>query len=181
MFYYPRFSYEVSETAVPVHVLGMTVVRGTGVAAGYCMPGGYTGWVYRVGIQGPWYYPATLLGEGPTPAKRAPEPCRGGVGGCRAWANLGDGGEVGTHPSDPVGLPAGALPGTSRNAASWPIRARFHDISKKHSQNGQVSPKSVEKASVSPYFQNGPRKSPLGFLGFPFSLAFSHKELMGYI
>ena len=65
------------------------------------------------------------------------------------------------------------------NAASWPIRARFLLISYKVSQNGGVSPNYVEKAYVSPYFQNGAQKSPLDFLGFPFPVAFSHKELMG--
>ena len=63
--------------------------------------------------------------------------------------------------------------------ASWLIGARFDLISVKFSQNDEVSPKSVEKASVSPYFQNGLQISPLDFLGFPFSPAFSCKELMG--
>ena len=43
-----------------------------------------------------------------------------------------------------------------------------------------MSLKYVKKASISPYFQNGLQKSPLGFLRFPFSRAFSHKELLGH-
>ena len=58
--------------------------------------------------------------------------------------------------------------------------ARFHDISQDISQNGQVSPKYVKKASLSPCFQNGLGKSPLDILRFPSGLAFSHKELMGH-
>ena len=43
-----------------------------------------------------------------------------------------------------------------------------------------MSPKSIQKACHSPYFQNGLQKSPLGILGFPFLPAFSHKELIGH-
>ena len=63
--------------------------------------------------------------------------------------------------------------------ASGPIKARLRSISQKLSQNPRVSPKYHEKASHSPCFQNGPQMSPLDFLGFPFSSAFSGKELMG--
>ena len=66
------------------------------------------------------------------------------------------------------------------NPASWPIPARFDLILLKLSQNGIVSSKSVQKACHSPYFQNLVQKSPLGFLRFPISSAFSHKELMGH-
>ena len=57
--------------------------------------------------------------------------------------------------------------------------ARFHLISHKVSQNREVSAKYVDKASHSPCFQNRLQKSPLQFLRFPFSSAFSPKELMG--
>ena len=58
--------------------------------------------------------------------------------------------------------------------------ARFQVNSTKLSQNGRVSPKSVHEAWHTPCFQNGPQKSPLDISRFPFSLAFSHKELMGH-
>ena len=48
----------------------------------------------------------------------------------------------------------------------------------KLSKNSEVSPKKSEKACHSPYFQKGVEKSPLDFLRFPFSVAFSRKELM---
>ena len=35
-----------------------------------------------------------------------------------------------------------------------------------------------KRPAIVPIFQNGLQKSPLEKLGFPFSLAFSHKELM---
>ena len=110
-------------------------------------------------------------------AERAPEaPGRGWSG----WS-LRAAPYVRTHPSGPVLSPAGSLPGAPRaNPGSWPIRARFHVFLVKHCQNRGVSPKCVEKASVSPCFQNGLGKSPLRFLRFPYSPAFSHKELSGH-
>ena len=45
VFYTPRFSYKVLKLTVTVHVLGMTVVRGT-VCTGWVWYGdGYSGWV----------------------------------------------------------------------------------------------------------------------------------------
>ena len=68
----------------------------------------------------------------------------------------------------------------SSNAASGPIKARFHDILLKVSHNQEVSPKYHEKACHSPGFQNEARKSPLEIPRFPFCVAFSHKELLGH-
>ena len=86
---------------------------------------------------------------------------------------------VRTHPPGPVSLALPAFPGAPRaNARSWPIRARIDLNFSKVKQNGGVSPKYVQKASRTPYFQNELQKSPLGILRKPFSLAFSHKELM---
>ena len=144
-------------------------------------PGGYTGVWYRVGIREgaiPGTQPAARGGS--YPAKRAPEvPCRGtGVGGVGPGRPL--------HPRPPTPGPEG-LPGPAPlsgacspvNAASGPIRARFDLILVEYSQNREVSPKSVEKAYRSPYFQNELGKSPLEIPRFPFSPAFSAKELMG--
>ena len=105
-------------------------------------------------------------------------PCRG-----REWWEHGAGRPL--HPDHPLQTPAGSSGARSAvracspsKAASWPIGARIDLISRKLSQNGVVSPKYLEKACHSPYVQNGSRKSPLEFLRFPFSRAFSHKELM---
>ena len=142
--------------------------------------GGYTGWVIRRG---------TTQHQVPTPsmpqtAERAPEAPRGlewVVWGMRPRDRSPE------HQVPPTPTPAGS-PGPAplylvlspSKAASWPIRARLHLILLKVSQNGIVSPKYVEKASHSPCFQNPSRKSPLEILRFPFSLAFSAKELMGH-
>ena len=58
--------------------------------------------------------------------------------------------------------------------------ARIDLILLEVSQKRVVSLKYVNKACHSPYFQNAAVKSPLEILRFPFSIAFSHKELMGY-
>ena len=136
---------------------------------------GYIGWV----IPGP-STDALCSGSSAVTAKRAPEALQGaGVGGHSAagerWA-----GRVYPHPPGPVGhlrcppwdIPLDCPPGANT--------ARFHDILLKVSQNGQVSPENVNKASHSPCFQNGLRKSPLEILRFPFWRAFSHKELSGH-
>ena len=101
-------------------------------------------------------------------------PCRG-VEWVVSWA----GACPGYHPAGPVSQPAGLpVPRTRLHAASQPIRARLTSILVKLSQNHEVSTEYVQKASHSPYSQNGLVKSPLDFLGFPILLAFSHKELM---
>ena len=79
-------------------------------------------------------------------------------------------------PGRPSPAPGRGLPGTCLSPSK---RARFRVPYLKVSQNGQVSPKSVNKACHSPYSQNGSQISPLGILRFPLFLAFSHKELMG--
>ena len=145
---------------------------------------GVQGWVYgvgtRVGYTGVLPSDHALLGERSSDSEAGPvEPCRGSewvVTGARANRRL-DG-----HPP-PFGpgrsSPAGPPWGYPWNAASWPITARLRSLFYKVSQNGRVSPKSVDKAYHSPYSQNGLKKSPLEILGFPYSLAFSPKELMG--
>ena len=108
-------------------------------------------------------------------AKRARRPCRAGV----VVLELGTPGLAG--PPTPCGRGPLRCPATPprANAASWPIKARFHDIYCKVSQKCIVSPKYHEKACHSPYLQNGLGKSPLEILRFLFWPAFSHKELMG--
>ena len=125
----------------------------------------------RVGNTGCYTgYPASSKAEACT-AKRAPDPCKGGVGGTCCSAR--------PAPTPPSG------PGRCLQAPPWVgtglpgQRARFDLISLKLSQNHEVSPKSVKKASRSPYFQNGLGKSALEIPRFPYSSAFSRKELMG--
>ena len=136
---------------------------------------GYTGWVYR-GV-----LPSHRARRSPT-SEAGPGSLReagvGGLGaGCVSHVVFGGGDGPSTHPAGPVayGLPG---TGTLQIAASGPIRARFSLISCKVSQNPEVSPEKCEKACHSPGFQNGLRKSALEILGFPYSAAFSHKELM---
>ena len=135
---------------------------------------GIAGWVYG----GLYRVPTRLLGEVLIPSGAGPEALQG----LEWWGmRAGRSGLQTTHSSLPWRLPgpaslSGPLP--RANPASGPIKARIDLISTKLSQNAEVSPKYVQKASHSPYSQNEVQKSPLGILRFPFSLAFSHKELM---
>ena len=140
------------------------------------------GWVYRVGNTGT--YPATALSPtGTLTAKRAPEaPARGLEWVVRVgWA---------TPSRDPVSRYPGTsgdhpVPGPGRSPCRGPPchlleqKVTFDLIPYKVSQNREVSTKSVEKACHGPYSQNAVQMSPLDFLGFPYSVAFSPKELMG--
>ena len=175
VFYTPRFSYDGVKVAVPTDTYtaptDVPAVRCSGVAGPGCRLGGYTGWV----IPGSHRHHA-LLARRTYPAKRAPEaPARG-----LEWV-----GYVRVRPShaDHHSLRSGPLrcqhASPRANSRLWANRARFSDISWKLSQNRGVSPKSVQKACHSPYFQNRLKKSALGFLRFPFCPAFSHKELLG--
>ena len=178
MFYYPRFSYTVSKSACTGSVGWRTGACAYPSRHGVLRPGR----VGRVGIPGE-YYPATQR-QGRTPlrvqqtAERAPEAPAGGWSG---WSAV----PAPVRPHPPFGpgqsRPAGLPWCSSSKPASWPIRARIDLIYCKVSQNRIVSPVYVEKAYVSPYFQNGSEKSALEIPGFPFWRAFSHKELMGYI
>ena len=128
------------------------------------------GGVYRV--------PTQLLGRGPWTAKRARKALQGPgvvVHGARANEAAGTVRTTLRARSVPPCGPSLSFPLKCR---LWAKGARFHDISWKVSQNGQVSPKSHEKASHSPYSQNGLEKSPLEILRIPFPRAFSGKELM---
>ena len=81
------------------------------------------------------------------------------------------------HPPGPVGPLQGPPWGWVLSPSK---RARLRSHFLKVRQNGQVSPKYHEKASRSPYSQNGSRKSALEILRFPLWPAFSCKELMGH-
>ena len=102
--------------------------------------GGYGDWVGQgEGYTG--YYPA---------AKGGPRYSGAGPGSpCQGWSGwyLGPEYPVGTapwtHPSGPVGDPAGPSLVQASVSPFWPIRARLRSISWKVSQNGIVSPKSM--------------------------------------
>ena len=162
----------------------------TGARTGWCMTRQRcgTGWVYRGMVPGgytgraiPGYYPATLLEE---QARQRSGPRKA----CRAWSGWSGAADVPAarsgsryHPPGPVGPPGPSLYLDPLECRLLAYRARLTSYSSKVSQNSEVSPKYVEKASHSPYLQNGLKKSPLGFLRFPLLLAFSPKELMGHI
>ena len=143
----PRFSYEGPKYTVLVHVLGMTVVRGAGVygrgmGTGWVL-GGYRGGLYRVL---PTHRARTALYSEAGPVG----PCRGRSGWYRAGTRDR---RLDGYLDPPSGPGRACCPPWSRNprnAASWPIKARFHYISYKVSQKARVSPKSVEKACHSP-------------------------------
>ena len=96
------------------------------------------------------------------------------MAGCARWSRYHPCGARSVAQAPSLYLPQ--LPGKCR---LWANKARFQVKYTKVSQNDEVSPKSVHEACHSPYSQNGLQKSALGFLGFLYSLAFSHKELMG--
>ena len=157
---------------------------------GWGVPGGYgDGWVPGEGYTG--YYPAAR-GEVQIQRSGPRKPRRGWSG----WylelgrptygqmkVNKGPGTAAGTAPRTTLrarSVPPGALPVLGPSECRLTAnRARISLILLKVSQNGEVSWKSVEKACHSPYLQKRSQKSPLDFLRFPFSVAFSHKELMG--
>ena len=147
-----------------------------------CTRGGYTGWVYRVGNTRaiPGTQPR-CSGRGPDPAERAPEAQGLEWVGSGARAYLGTAaGTVLPHPAGPVGPgqpdppwagPCGLPPPghIGRDLTSFSIK-----LVKTAECHRNVSKRPV----IVPIYQNGSQKSPLDFLGFPISLAFSHKELM---
>ena len=141
--------------------------------------GGYTGWV----IQGLYRVPSQLLKEVPDQRSGPRKSLQGaGVGG--SGAGIPQGTAAGRAGYPPLRGPVGPMLGPPwypplADAASQPIRARISRILLKVSQNHGVSPLFHEKACHSPCSQNGSQKSPLDFLRFLKSLAFSHKELMG--
>ena len=159
------------------HVDGCRVLPGTGIT------GGYTGWVIRGAI--PTHRSRAETVPPPTSDRRERAlPCRGRVGRKQA---------VGRPlrvpvPSNPRNPP---LRGPVAAQAPWgpgslvpPRSSKGRDSSTfpiKLVKTAKCHRKVFKRPVIVPVFQNGPQKSPLGFPGFPFSSAFSHKELMGVI
>ena len=138
-------------------------------------PGGCTG-VGNTGV----YYPATQhAARGATQRSGPRKPLQGaGVGGVADVPGTAAGRLL--RPPYGPGRSLQALPVSGPSECRlWANTATFDLILLKLSQNRRVSPFLIEKACHSPYFQNGLQKSALEKLRFPFSRAFSHKELMG--
>ena len=173
----PRFSYSVLKLGVRHRVLHRQLSARRGSTG--------PGWVLRTGIRVGWagvYPPVQRAKDVPCkaeqiPAKRAPEALREGWSG---WVSVQRPRTSAPTPAGPAPDPWSSAGAPRANPASWPIRARFDLHFTKLSQNRVVSPKYVHKASLSPCFQNGSQKSPLDISRIPFSVAFSHKELMAH-
>ena len=120
-------------------------------------------------------------GGKPCTAKRAPEALQGLEWVVQGWTDV-----RAARSAPRTTLRARSVPqGPSLSWDPWKCRlwanmARIDLIFLKVSQNRRVSPKYPEKACHSPYLQNGLGKSALGKPRFPFSSAFSHKELLGH-
>ena len=127
-----NWSYVHVPRAPPAHA-PLATARAYGPCSGL---GGYS----RVGNTGVYYPAIPRLREPPQTAKRAPEALQGaGVGGL-GWRNT----LRARHPPfGPGRVPGPSLVPPRANAASQPIRARFHLIYCKVSQNSIVSPEYV--------------------------------------
>ena len=146
-------------------------------AGGY--QGGYTGWCTGWVYRGSTTQPSSTLLEEPNQRSGPRNPCRGGVGGL--GGRTGDGGGYGPETT----LRARSVPAAppclrTSECRLTANRARFQQYSSKVSQNDEVSTEYVNKACHSPYSQNDAQMSPLEILRFPYSVAFSGKELMGH-
>ena len=156
-----------------------------GVGTAWC-PRVVPGWVYRwgprVAIPGTTQPLGSHL-QGPRYQRSGPRKPQWGLEWVGIWGRPGTRlqGHILRVPGTPAPTPAG--PGRSPwQGPSLVLPGQKGEIpclSSKSCQNRRVSPKSHEKAYHSPCFQNGLRNSPLDFLRFLFSLAFSPKELMG--
>ena len=88
------------------------------------------------------------------------------------------GGGVGTTPAGPGRPTPGGPPCTSQNAASGPLGRDSMTFPVKLVKTLKCRRKVRKRPAIVPISQNGVEKSPLGILGIPYSVAFSHKELM---
>ena len=150
----PRFSYDGSK-------LGVRAVstRVSDVYRRWCTRG-VPGWGMVPGWVGEGYtgYPPTARGG---PARQRSGPRKLLPGGWSGWSSRTGRAWSQVPPSGPGRGPVPSLYLGPCFSPLWANRARFNLIYCKVSQNAGVSPKSVHKACRSPYFQNGPRKSPL--------------------
>ena len=148
----PRFSYGCPETAVWGGPACRTGGRREVVRAGWVLRVGIPGWVLGRAI--PVYYPATAR---EVPMRNCTQEQL--AAGCKGVLGPSPGLSVRRRGRLPVPtLRARSVPmgppwyWDPWNAASGPITARFQVNSHKVRQNGEVSPKYVDKASHSPCF-----------------------------
>ena len=143
-------------------------------------PGGYTGVVYRVGTgEGYTGTQPAARGDLQIPAKRARSPAGGGVVGIWRSGALGDGGQLPGPPCGPGRVP-GTLPVLGPAIpALQPIGRDSITFSIKLVKTAKCHQECRKRPVIVPIFQNGSQMSALEIPRFPFSVAFSHKELMG--
>ena len=146
---------------------------------------GYTGWLYRVGIPGGYTggVPSHLLAGSKPRQRSGPRKAQGGWSGWSGCSGRATG-YGGTGRSVP---PSG--PGRSHPWALPVPPSQMSHLGPKGRDSSQYSVKLVrttkcrqemcKRPVIVPVCQNGSEKSPLEILRFPFSVAFSCKELMG--
>ena len=143
------------------------------------------GRVVRVGIPGSTTQPAsppTARGGKTQDSEAGPgSPVGAGVGGPGAGRTYGGRGRSCTtlraRSAHPVGLPVQDL----ADAHLGPIRRDYDLFSLKLVKTTKCHQFMSKRPPVVPIFQNRVQKSPLEKLRFPYSSAFSPKELMGHI
>ena len=158
-----------ARTAPSLPARGSCWVGGLGACPGWYQ-GGYTGWVYRVGIQGCYTgYPAAKLSRRTATAGSGP---RAGPWVVRKQAERthGDGGGDGyPHPSGPVGLAQASPPwDTLRNAASWPIGRDSTLIPLKLVKTRECHPNMSKRPTIVPVLKNGSKSHLLKFSDFQY-------------
>ena len=113
----------------------------------------------------------------PCTAKRAPEALAEGWSGW--YMGAGRPGDAYPHPAGPVGPPRWPSLGYARGAASGPIRRDLTSFTVKLVKTAKCRSNMSIRPVIVPVSKNGSKKSALKILRFPFSAAFSHKELIG--
>ena len=123
------------------------------VGGGVWYQGGVYRWVPGWAIPGTTQTPRFARGECPVQRSGPRKPARAGVGGT-GCSDVRAAGRLLYHPCGaPVGLLRSPPCTGPLGMPPWANRARIDLISLKLSQNGQVSPKFIEKACLSPYIQ----------------------------
>ena len=147
--------------------------RQVGIQGGYT--GGYTGG-YARGV-----LPSHRARKSHIPAKRARTALQGpGVVGIWDWTRDRRWAAPGPPLRGPVGPMLGPPCPGPLDAASWPIRRDSTSFLIKLVKTTKCHQKTSKRPAIVPVSQNGLKNSPLDFYRFPFSPAFSHKELMGH-